>query len=58
MNPDTVLWGLETILNIWLFWKKLTSNPLIYYGFIILILSYILYWLGFTKDLLFMMPFR
>ena len=58
MNPDTVLWGLEKILNIWLFWKKLTSNSLIYYGFIILILSYILYWLGFTKDLLFMMPFR
>ena len=50
--------GLDWVLSIFLFWKKITSNPLIYYGFIILVLSYILYWLGFTKDLLFMMPFR
>ena len=58
MNPDTLLVGLDWVLSIFLFWKKITSNPLIYYGFIILVLSYILYWLGFTKDLLFMMPFR
>ena len=58
VNPDTMLWGLEWLLRLFIFWKRLTSNPIIFYGLIVLILSYILYWLGFTKDLLFMMPFR
>ena len=58
VSADTLLFGLEWLLKIWMFWKKLTSNPIIFYGIIVLIVSYLLYWLGFTKDLLFMMPFR
>lgn len=38
--------------------KNVVTNPIIKYGLIILVVSYLLYWLGFTKDLLFMMPFK
>ena len=38
--------------------KNVVSNPIIKYGLIVLVASYVLSWLGFTKDLLFMMPFR
>jgi len=58
LSADTLIFGLEWILKFYMLWKKLTGNPIIFYGFIVLILSYIMYWLGFTKDLLFMMPFR
>mgnify|MGYP007004892549 CR=1 FL=1 len=38
--------------------KNVVSNPIIKYGLIILVVSYLAFWLGFTKDLAFMMPFR
>ena len=61
MNPDTLI----TVLK-WLVRaakalksvKNVVTNPIIKYGLIVLVLSYILFWLGFTNDLLFMMPFR
>ena len=38
--------------------KNVVSNPIIKYGLIMLVASYLLFWLGFTNDLLFMIPFR
>ena len=38
--------------------KAVVSNPIVKYGFIILVISYLLKWFGFTNDLLFMMPFK
>ena len=58
MNPDTMLFMLDWMLWLYLLYRRIVSNPIIFYGIIILIASYVLYWLGFTKDLLFMMPFR
>ena len=61
MNPDTLITVLKWLVRAAKAMKKVknvVSNPIIKYGLIVLVLSYILYWLGFTKDLLFMMPFR
>jgi len=38
--------------------KAVVSNPIVKYGLIILVISYLLKWFGFTNDLLFMMPFK
>ena len=61
MNPDTLITVLKWLVRAAKAMKKVknvVSNPIIKYGLIVLVLSYILYWLGFTTDLLFMMPFR
>jgi len=58
MSADTLLTMLTWLLKIYMFYRRIVSNAIVFYGLIVLILSYILYWLGFTKDLLFMMPFR
>lgn len=61
MSPDTMIKVLEWLVRAGMAAKKIkdtVSNPIIKYGLIVLLLSYLLYWLGFTKDLLFMMPFR
>ena len=61
MNPDTLIKVLEWLASAAVGMnkvKKVVSNPIIKYGLIILIISYLLYWLGFTSDLLFMTPFR
>ena len=38
--------------------KTVVTNPIIKFGLIVLVASYLLFWFGFTKDLAFMMPFR
>ena len=58
MNPDTMLRMLDWMLSLYLLYRRIVDNTIIFYGLIILIASYVLFWLGFTKDLLFMMPFR
>ena len=61
MSPDTMISVLKWLVRAAKFYKTVTNvvtNPIIKYGLIGLVLSYILFWLGFTKDLLFMMPFR
>ena len=61
MNPDTLITVLKWLVRAAKALKKVkdvVTNPIIKYGLIVLVLSYILFWLGFTNDLLFMMPFR
>ena len=61
MNPDTLIKVLEWLVRAGTAAKKIkdtVSNPIIKYGLLVLVVSYVLYWLGFTGDLLFMMPFR
>lgn len=38
--------------------KTVVTHPIIWYGLIVLVASYLLFWFGFTSDLLFMIPFR
>jgi len=61
ISGDTLLRVLDWLLSAALFYKKIkpvVGNPIFFYGVIVLIVSYLLYWTGFTRDLLFMMPFR
>lgn len=61
MSSDTLLKVLSFLVNCAHGASKVKSffsNPIIYYGFLILVISYLLKWFGFTDDLLFMMPFR
>ena len=61
MSADNLIRVLEWLVKAGLAAKKLkdaVSHPIIKYGLIVLVLSYVLYWLGFTQDLMFMMPFR
>ena len=61
MGPDTLLNVLSFLINLVWVVKKIRdvfANPIIYYGFILLVVSYLLRLFGFTQDLLFMMPFR
>jgi len=61
MNPDTLIRVLEWLVKAGLAMKKVkdtVSHPVIKYGLLILLASYVLFWLGFTKDLIFMIPFR
>lgn len=61
MNPDTLIKCLEWLVSAGMAYKKVknvVTNPIIKYGLLVLVVSYLLYWFGFTKDLLFMMPFR
>ena len=61
MNPDTLIKVLEWLVSAGLVVnkaRKAVSHPVIKYGLLILLVSYLLYWLGFTQDLLFMAPFR
>jgi hypothetical protein len=61
MNPDTLIKVLEWLVKAGLVLKKVkdaVSHPVIWYGLLMLLASYILYWLGFTNDLIFMIPFR
>lgn len=59
MSPENIIRMMEWFVTMAKFYK--TAKPVIpifKYGMIILVLSYLLYWTGFTADLLFMMPFR
>ncbi len=61
MSPDTLLSILDWMASAagaYSRVKRVVANPIIYYGLIVLVVSYLLFWFGFTKDLLFMMPFR
>ena len=61
MSPETLLSVLSFLINCAWFYKKVrdfVTMPLIKYSLIILVVSYLLKWFGFTKDLLFMMPFK
>ena len=61
ISPDNLIRVLEWLISMAGVFKKLKdffTNPIIKYGLIILIISYVAYWLGFTSDLVFMMPFR
>jgi len=61
ISPDNLIRVLGWLVNMGFAFKKVknvVTNPIIKYGLIILVVSYLLYWLGFTKDLLFMMPFK
>ena len=61
INPDTLLKVLNWLVKLAPAFRiamKVGTNPIFKYGMIILVVSYLLYWLGFTKDLMFMMPFR
>ena len=61
MNPDTLISVLKWLVRaakVLRPVKNVVTNPIFKYGLIVLVLSYILFWLGFTKDLIFMMPFR
>ena len=61
MNGDTLVTVLEFLVSCAYGYKRAKSffgHPIIYYSLIVLVVSYVLKWLGFTADLLFMMPFR
>lgn len=61
ISPENMIRVLEWLVKAGKAFKKVknvVSNPIIKYGLIVLVASYVLLWLGFTKDLLFMMPFR
>lgn len=61
ISPENMIRVLEWLVRAGKAFKKIKTvvgNPIIKYGLIVLVLSYVLYWLGFTKDLAFMMPFR
>jgi len=61
ISPDNLIRVLGWLVNMGFAFKKVknvVTNPIIKYGLIMLVVSYLLYWLGFTKDLLFMMPFK
>lgn len=61
ISPDTLIKVLEWLVSAAVGFKKVkdtVSHPIIKYGLLVLVISYIAYWLGFTNDLLFMMPFR
>ena len=61
MNPDNLIRVLEWLVSAGLAMKRVKdtfSHPLIKYSLLILVASYILFWLGFTSDLIFMMPLR
>ena len=61
MNPDTLIWVAEWLIKVGVVLKKIKdflSHPLIKYSLLVLVASYLLFWLGFTNDLLFMTPFR
>ena len=61
MNPDTLISVLKWLVRaakVLRPVKNVVTNPIFKYGLIVIVLSYILYWLGFTTDLLFMKPFR
>ena len=61
MNPDTLIKVLEFLVNCAFGMKKAKNffgNPIIKYGLLLLILSFVLKWLGFTNDYLFMMPVK
>ena len=61
ISPDNLIRVLEWLVSMGGVFKRIkdfVTNPIIKYGLFILIISYVMYWLGFTKDLMFMMPFR
>ena len=61
MSADTLLRVMSFFISCAGMYKKVKTvfnNPIIYYGTIILIISLLLKWFGFTKDYLFMMPLR
>ena len=59
--PETLIKVLEFLVNCAFGMKKAKNffgNPIIKFGLIILILSLLLKWFGFTDDYLFMMPMK
>ena len=61
ISPDNMIRVLEWLVSAGKAFKKVknvVTNPIIKYGLIILVVSYLLFWFGFTKVLLFMVPFR
>ena len=61
MNGDTLVKVLEFLVKCAYGFKRVknvVTHPVIKYSLIILVISYILKWLGFTTELLFMMPFK
>jgi len=51
ISPDNLIRVLEWLISMAGVFKKLKdffTNPIIKYGLIILIISYVAYWLGFT----------
>lgn len=61
MSGDTLIKVLEFLVKCAYGFKRVknvVTHPVIWYGLIILVASYILKWLGITTELLFMMPFK
>lgn len=61
ISPENMIKVLEWLVTAGKAFKKVktvVTNPIVKYGLIVLVLSYVLYWMGFTRDLAFMMPFR
>lgn len=61
MNADTLIKVLEFLVSCAYGFKRVKGivfNPIVMLSFAILIISYLLKWLGFTNGLLFMMPFK
>ena len=61
MNPDTMIKAMDWLVPAAIYGnkvRKVVMHPIILYGLLILAISYVLYWLGFTNDLLFMRPFQ
>ena len=61
ITPENMIKVLEWLVAAGKAFKKVktfVTNPIVKYGLIVLVLSYVLYWAGFTRDLAFMMPFR
>ena len=61
ISPENLIRVLEWLVSAASSFKKVKSvvtHPVIWYGLIILVVSYLLFWFGFTNDLAFMMPFR
>ena len=61
ISPENLIRVLEWLVSAAAGFKKVKSvvtHPVIWYGLIVLVASYLLFWLGFTNDLVFMMPFR
>lgn len=60
MNGDTLVKVLEWLVSCAYGYKRVknvVTHPLIKFALVVLVASYVLKWLGFTSQLLFMMPF-
>jgi len=61
MNGDTLIRVLEFLVSCAYGYKRVRGvlfNPIVMVSLAVLVISYLIKWLGFTTELLFMMPFK